>query len=237
MTKAPRYWAVLPSAGGGSRMNLGRPKQYLAVAGKSLLEWSMAPFLDAEWIDGVALALPEGDTEFARLPIAHHPKIVVVTGGTSRAESVLAGLAAVERACAGLHVPVYALVHDAARPCVTVEDIERLCDEADDDQGGLLAVPLTETLKRERRTRALATLDESDLWRAQSPQLFRLDRLRAAVEACLRDGVHPADEAEAMERAGYHPRLVRGRESNIKLTYTEDVPLVEFWLSRAAWLR
>ncbi|TAM13051.1 MAG: 2-C-methyl-D-erythritol 4-phosphate cytidylyltransferase [Nevskiaceae bacterium] len=237
VTKIPRYWVVLASAGGGSRMNLGRPKQYFAVAGKSVLEWSLAPFLEADWIDGVVLALQAGDGEFARLPIAHHPKIVVVTGGKTRAASVVAGLARVEALTDRRHGPVYVLVHDAARPCVTVDDIERLCDEADDEQGGLLAVPLTETLKKSLRERAHGTSDARALWRAQSPQMFRLDRLQAAMADCLASGAEPADESEAMERAGYHPRLVRGRESNIKITYAEDVPLVEFWLSRAEWLR
>lgn len=218
-------------------MQIGRPKQYLAIAGKSLLEWSLAPFLEAEWIDGVVLVLRRNDTEFQRLPIAGHPKIITVNGGARRADSVLAGLDRVESLSAGLSAPVCALVHDAARPCVTVEDIERLCNEADDDHGGLLAVPLTETLKRVAHERSTTTPEQASLWRAQSPQMFRLDKLRSAIKACLESGIYPADEAEAMERAGYRPRLVRGRESNMKLTYAEDLPLVEFWLSRAAYLR
>lgn len=218
-------------------MNLGRPKQYLPLAGLSMLEWSVAPFLEAGWIDGVVLLLPRSDSEFSKLAIARHPKIVSLAGGASRADSVLLGLAAVSEFCAGLDVPVHVLVHDAARPCVTVDDIERLCDQADDEHGGLLAVPLTETLKRENRERATATLDNTALWRAQSPQLFRLDLLRAALERCGTNGDKPVDEASAMEAAGYRPRLVKGRESNIKVIYPEDVPVAEFWLSRADYLR
>lgn len=202
-----------------------------------MLEWSVAPFLQAEWIDGVVLVLPRGDTEFARLPIARHPKIVPLAGGIARTDSVLIGLTAVAELSAGLGAPVQVLVHDAARPCVTVEDIERLCDQADDEHGGLLAMPLNETLMRENRERATATLDSTALWRAQSPQVFRLDLLRAALESCSSRGDKPVDEASVMEAAGYRPRLIKGRESNVKITYPEDVPLAEFWLSRAAYLR
>jgi len=218
-------------------MGLGRPKQYLQLRGRALLEWSLAPFLDAGWIDGTVLVLAKGDSEFAKLPVARHPKILTVTGGASRAESVLAGLQAVSGASAGIDAPVYTLVHDAARPCLTVDDIETLCDEASDDNGGLLAMPLTDALKREFRTRSLATIDRAELWRAQTPQLFRLDLLRAALERSQAKAATLEDEAAAMEAAGYKPLLVRGRESNLKVTYPEDLPLADFWLSRQEYAR
>ncbi len=218
-------------------MGLGRPKQYLALRGRALLEWSLSPFLDTGWVDGIVLVLAKGDSDFAKLPIARHPKILTVTGGASRAESVLAGLRAVTAASTGLDAPIYALVHDAARPCLTVDDIESLRDDATDENGGLLALPLTDTLKREGRERALATIDRSELWRAQTPQLFRLDLLRAALERARGKGAALDDEAAAMEAAGYKPLLVRGRESNLKVTFPEDLPLAEFWLSRQEYAR
>lgn len=233
----PRYWAVLASAGGGARMGLGRPKQYLNLRGRALLEWSLAPFLDASWIDGVVLVLPRGDSDFAKLPIARHPKIVTVIGGAARVDSVLAGLATVASLSQRLVAPVFALVHDAARPCLTVEDIEHLRDEASDDNGGLLALPVTDTLKREARERAVATIDRSELWRAQTPQLFRLDLLRNALELSRARTPPYDDEAAAMEAAGYKPMLLRGRESNLKVVYPEDLPLAEFWLSRQEYAR
>ncbi len=233
----PRYWAVLPSAGGGARMGLGKPKQYLNLRGRALLEWSLAPFLDAGWIDGVALVLARGDSEFAKLPIARHPKIITVTGGAARVDSVLAGLAAISAVSQRLQAPVYTLIHDAARPCLTVDDIERLRDDASDDNGGLLALPMTDTLKRAARERSAGTLDRADLWRGQTPQLFRLDLLRNALERSR--GRTPAfdDEAAAMEAAGYKPLLLRGRESNLKVVWPEDLPLAEFWLSRQEYAR
>lgn len=235
--RKPRYWAVLPSAGGGARMGMGRPKQYLPVRGRAMLEWSIAPFLDAGWIDGVVLALARGDGEFARLPIARHPKIFTVTGGVARADSVLAGLQAVAERSAALEAPVFVLVHEAARPCLTVEDVEELRDESSDEHGGLLALPLTEALKTEERERSGGSLNGTGLWRAQSPQMFRLDLLRGALEQALARGQAPADEAAAMEQAGYKPLLVRGRASNLKISYPEDLPLAEFWLSRQEYAR
>ncbi len=237
MTKVPRYWAVVASAGGGARMGLGRPKQYLPLRGRALLEWSLAPFLDAGWIDGVMLVLPKGDTDFARLPIAGHPKIFTITGGAARADSVLAGLQAVSERSAALEVPVYVLVHDAARPCLTVDDVENLRDEASDEDGGLLAVPVTDVLKQEEKEHSVRTAGHADLWRAQTPQLFRLDLLRGALEKALAGGKALGDEAAAMELAGFKPLLVRGRESNLKVTYPEDLPLAEFWLSRQEYAR
>jgi 2-C-methyl-D-erythritol 4-phosphate cytidylyltransferase len=218
-------------------MGLGKPKQYLPLRGQALIEWSIAPFLDAGWIDGVVIVLARGDSDFAKLAIAGHPKIFTIAGGASRAESVLAGLQAVDQRSRALEAPVFVLVHDAARPCLTCDDIETLREEASDEHGGLLAVPLSETLKREEREKSVATLGRGELWRAQSPQLFRLDLLRNALEAAVSAGQAPEDEAAAMERANYRPRLVRGRESNVKITYPEDVPLAEFWLSRQEYVR
>ncbi|WP_366514905.1 2-C-methyl-D-erythritol 4-phosphate cytidylyltransferase [Solimonas terrae] len=228
---AARYWAVIPAAGGGTRMASGRPKQYLPLHGRALIEWSLAPFLEAEWIDGVVLVLARSDSGFAQLPIARHPRIVTTIGGAARAESVLAGLevvAARTRAFRDVHV----LVHDAARPCVQAADIDRLCEEADDEHGGILALPVNDTLKRARQSRIAETVDRSAFWRAQTPQLFRMSLLMQALQDCRDGGVEATDEASAMERRGYRPRLVRGSEANIKVTYPEDLQLAQFWLQQ-----
>ena len=231
MNSKARYWAVLPAAGGGTRMGAARPKQYLPLRGRSLIEWSLAPFLESEWVDGIVVVLARNDSEFQRLPIARHPKIVTTTGGAARAESVLAGLEMVAQRAAAFD-EVYALVHDAARPCVAWNDIEKLCDEAADEHGGLLALPVIDTLKKAEKGKVAGTVDRESVWRAQTPQLFRLDLLVRALRDCEERSLAVTDEASAMERAGYKPRLVRGRESNIKVTYPEDLPLAEFWLSQ-----
>ena len=231
MNQTPRYWVVIPAAGGGSRMGGPRPKQYLPLRGRALIEWSIAPFLDTDWIDGVVLVLAKSDNEFARLPVARHPKIVITTGGAARAESVLSGLEVVAERSRGFG-EVYAMVHDAARPCLVWSDLENLRDETSDEHGGLLAMPATDTLKKARQGQVTSTVDRAFIWRAQTPQLFRLDLLMHALAESAERGLGVTDEASAMERAGYRPRLVRGRESNIKVTYPEDLPLAEFWLAR-----
>ena len=149
----------------------------------------------------------------------------VVLVGAARAESVRAGLDVVAAAAQGF-ADVNVLVHDAARPCLNWADLERLRDEAGDEHGGLLAVPVIDTLKRAKQgVRVEATVDRSLYWRAQTPQLFRLDLLIAALRDASTRGIEITDEASAMEFAGYHPRLVRGRESNLKVTYAEDLAL------------
>ncbi|PTU32149.1 2-C-methyl-D-erythritol 4-phosphate cytidylyltransferase [Stenotrophobium rhamnosiphilum] len=231
MNQTPRYWAVIPAAGGGTRMGLNRPKQYLPLRGRTILEWSLASFLDHDHIDGVVLVLAKNDQEYSKLPIARHPKIVTTHGGVARADSVLAGLEAVAARTQGFE-EVFVMVHDAARPCVEWADIERLREEADDEHGGLLALPVTDTLKKSKQGKVSSTVDREFIWRAQTPQIFRLDLLMSSLKECAERGLEVTDEASAMERAGYTPRLVRGRDSNIKVTYAEDLAVAEFWLAR-----
>ena len=227
----PRYWAVLPAAGGGTRMGLSRPKQYLPLRGRALIEWSIAPLLDAGWIDGIVVVLARNDSDFASLPVAGHPRIVTTTGGSARADSVRAGLALIASRTADFS-DVRVLVHDAARPCLDASALERLRDEADERHGALLALPCTDTLKRGQQNRVVETVDRAQFWRAQTPQLFGLKALSAALEDCRERNREATDEASAMEHAGFRPRLVRGHESNLKVTYPEDLPLAEFWLAR-----
>lgn len=212
-------------------MGINRPKQYLPLRGRTILEWSLAPFLDHDQIDGVVLVLAKNDQEYPKLPIARHPKIVTTHGGVARADSVRAGLEVVAARTQGFD-EVYVMVHDAARPCVEWGDIERLREEADDEHGGLLALPVTDTLKKSRQGKVSSTVDRAFIWRAQTPQIFRLDLLANALKECVERGLEVTDEASAMERAGYTPRLVRGRDSNIKVTYAEDLAVAEFWLAR-----
>jgi 2-C-methyl-D-erythritol 4-phosphate cytidylyltransferase len=211
-------------------MQADRPKQYLQVAGRSLIEHSLA-VLAAPWVEGVIVVLSPDDTVFAGLGLECRRPLYTVTGGVTRGESVLAGLQRVGRQ-SPVAESVWVLVHDAARPCVTAADLERLRDEASDEHGGLLAVPVTDTLKRAEGATVAATVSRRDLWRAQTPQLFRLDLLTQALQACAARGVEVTDESAAMEAAGYRPKLVRGHERNLKVTYPEDLALAEYWLSR-----
>jgi len=211
-------------------MRAATPKQYLKAGGRALIEHSIDAFLKLKWIEGIVVVLPKDDHAFAKLPLSRDPRVHVATGGAARADSVLAGLKQIAE-LAGVD-PTHVLVHDAARPCVTRTDIERLRDEASDENGGLLAVPIADTVKRGDDARVKETVDRRELWAAQTPQMFRLDLLRSALEDAAARGAEITDEAAAMEAQSHRPRLVQGRKSNIKVTFPEDLALAAFWLAR-----
>lgn len=212
-------------------MQSAQPKQYLPLCGRALLEHSLAPFLASGWIDGIVVVLAATDAEFSKLPLARHWKIHRALGGATRAESVSAGLEkTAQLAPSGASVNV--LVHDAARPCVTAADLARLRDAATNEHGALLAHPVTDTVKRAEDGSAAQTVDRRGLWRAQTPQLFRLDLLQQALNDARSKGGEITDEASAMEQAGYRPQLVATGKHNLKVTVPEDFALAEFWLKQ-----
>ena len=221
-------WAVIPAAGRGLRSARRAPKQFCALHGRRLLDWSVEALFSAVELRACAIALPE---EYCSAHGIHdtRPDIRYCAGGTTRADSVAAGLNALDAAPAD-----WVLVHDAARPCVPREDIQRLvAGVRETGVGALLAQPLADTLKRgDRAGRVRATLDRASLWRAQTPQMFRIDALRRALARALDEGVGVTDEAAAMERAGHPVQLIEGSAANLKVTYPEDFALAEFWLRR-----
>lgn len=214
-------------------MDAGQPKQYLPLAGKTLIEWSLSVLLAADWIDQVVVALAPEDARFPGLGCANHPKLLRVVGGDSRAASVLAALTVAEQRCSDAS-SVFVLVHDAARPCLSVSDLVKLRDMASDDNGGLLAAPVSETLKQAEGPRVLRTVDRSQMYRALTPQMFRLDLLSAALKASIKRGDPVTDDASAMEQAGYRPRLVTGDPGNLKVTYPGDLDAAEWRLTSGA---
>lgn len=214
------FHAVVPAAGAGARMGGTTPKTYLPLAGRTVIEWSLAPLLAHPGLERLVVALGANDTRFAALPPAADPRVRVVTGGATRAASVAAGLDAL--ADEGRSGPV--LVHDGARPCLSADELERLLTLRDAPDGGLLAVPVRDTLKRaDADGRVARTEDRTDLWQALTPQLFPAAALRAAIGDADDPGM--TDEASAMERAGHAPRLVEGDPANIKITRPHDLPL------------
>ncbi len=224
-----RLWFVLPAAGRSRRMGGATPKQYLELAGRTLLEQSLAPLLASPRLTGGVVVLAPDDSAFARLPCAAIPRLRTCIGGEQRADSVYAGLRALSPPA---DAEDWVLVHDAARPCLEPADLERLITECEGDPvGGLLATPLADTLKRaDAAGRVATTLERSGLWRALTPQMFRLGHLLAALDACRRDGIVPTDEAAAIEHLGLQPRLVAGSPDNIKLTAPADVVVARRWL-------
>ena len=222
----PEIVAILPAAGNGSRMQSDRPKQYLRIQGKTILEHTLAALFRHPHIQRAVVVISPEDTYFATLPVAHDPRIHCVPGGQQRADSVLAGLRAVQG------VP-WVLVHDAARPCLHPDDLDRLLQLTHHDTvGGILAAPVRDTMKRSQGQTIEHTVDRSDLWHALTPQLFPLALLQRCLELALQQGVNVTDEASALEYCGYRPQIVVGRADNIKVTRPEDLALAEFYLSR-----
>ena len=221
MPHSVRYFGLIPAAGVGSRMGANSgPKQYLALGGKPMLEHSIDAMLTDARIERVFVVVAPSDTRWPSIRAEARVEFLPV-GGASRAESVRNGLEAIAGRV-GDNDRV--LVHDAARPCLGAAQLAGLIDAAGgEDGGGLLAVPLSDTLKRGDDGRVATTLDRSSLWCAQTPQLFRVGSLRAALASGSLAGI--TDEASAMERAGHAPRLVAGVTSNLKVTTPEDVVL------------
>ncbi len=196
------------------------PKQYLPLGDRTMLEHSIAAMLSDARIDAVFVVVAPSDTRWPEFRLDDERVEFLPVGGASRAESVRNGLIAI---AARTDDDDRVLVHDAARPCLTEAQLGRLIDEVGvDGSGGLLAIPLADTLKRGEDGRVGMTLDRASMWCAQTPQLFRVGSLRAALSGAL-DAV--TDESSAMERAGHAPRLVLGGASNLKVTTPEDLVL------------
>lgn len=217
------FWLVIPAAGVGARMAAERPKQYLQIAGRCMLEHSLHCFLDHPGLLGAVVCLAPDDPFWPQLPLASDARIRRAPGGRERADSVLAGLELL--LAEGASVDDWVLVHDAARPNLARKDLEALlANLADDPVGGLLAVPVRDTLKRAGADgRVAQTVDRSLIWQAYTPQMFRLGALCEALAQALKEGVAVTDEASAMEWAGQLPRLIEGRADNLKVTRPEDL--------------
>lgn len=225
-----QFWGVVPAAGVGKRMGADHPKQYLKLQGRTVLEHTLDRLLAVERLSGVIVALGKEDPFWPHLPLAKDARVRVTEGGRERADSVHSALVSLSGAAADED---WVLVHDAARPCVTVGDIDRLIDCAGQHPvGGLLALPSIDTLKSVEQGEVSATVDRARIWRALTPQMFRLGALRDALSeaACL--GLTVTDESSAMELRGLRPLIIEGRPDNIKITRPEDLSLAHFFLER-----
>ena len=222
---APRCYALVPCAGTGSRAGAAGPKQYAAIAGQPLVAHTLAALAGVLRLQATLVVLAPDDDQFEQqVPnFAGTRGWIARVGGTSRAQTVANGLATLRTHGALDHD--WVLVHDAARCLVRPQWIDALIDACvDDPVGGLLALPLADTLKQAQHGRVTGTLDRSDKWHAQTPQMFRLGVLRDALQ---RAGSHVTDEASAVEACGLSQLLVRGSLENFKLTYASDFALAE----------
>ncbi len=235
----PRIHAIVPAAGAGRRMAVDtgksaeKPKQYQLLLGRPLLEWAVNSLCTHPLVGAVTVALAPGDTDFMNLRFSGNTPVDWAAGGASRAHSVRNALQHVAQTSGAEWV----LVHDAARPCLDRAALDRLLAEGmSGDDGAILAVPVSDTLKRSaggEEPVIESTVDREGLWAAQTPQLFRAVRLAAALDARLAANLPPTDEAGAMEAAGARPRLVRGAMTNLKVTWPGDLALAEAILRQA----
>jgi len=227
-----KLWGVIPAAGVGSRMDSMTPKQYLPLLGKTILERTISVLSGCPDIRGICVAIAEGDSYWPGLGLMDTPGILVTKGGAERAHSVLNAL---NYLLEGQARPGdWVLVHDAARPCLPAGDLNRLIDAVrGKGNGGILARPVVETVKRvDDQGVILQTVDRRDLWAAQTPQMFRLDQLRDALDQGLATGCSLTDEASAMELAGHSALVVEGHPENIKITTPYDLDLAETLMTK-----
>jgi len=220
-----RIWFVIAAAGASTRYGGSIPKPYLRIAGRSLLEHALRALRSVPGIAGGVVVTVPGDRRYLRLPKDVRRRVATTVGGPTRAMSVLNGLRALESGAPADWV----LVHDAARPCVPPADLAKLLAACRRDTvGGLLALPVTDTLKQaDGDDRSARTVPRDALWRAQTPQMFRHGRLVRALERALANGRDVTDESAAIEGLGLKPRLVEGSPLNIKVTRRADLVLAQ----------
>ncbi|XBC43073.1 MAG: 2-C-methyl-D-erythritol 4-phosphate cytidylyltransferase [Buchnera aphidicola (Kaburagia rhusicola ensigallis)] len=217
--------AIIPAAGIGSRMLLNKPKQYIKIKGYTVLEHSIKFFLVHNNIKRIIVILNKKDVFFHKLSVSFHPRVYFVFGGELRVHSVLAGLLVV-------HDAKWVIIHDAVRPCLSLHDLNKIISLVDTSAiGGILATPVNNTIKYSmNHIDIFGTINRYQLWNALTPQCFPTKLLLFCLKKAIKEGINITDEASAMEYCGYHPKLVRGRDSNIKITYPEDISFVRCYL-------
>ena len=226
MVEVPSFWAIMPAAGVGSRIDSHKPKQYLSLQGRALIEHSLTALLQSQHVRGVMLGLHADDSHWKKLNFQSHKTVQTFIGGESRAQTVFNALELLQQDCDS---DAFVLVHDAARPCLTERDISALVNACEQHAvGGLLAAPVGDTIKNVSDDhQVLGTVDRSALWRALTPQMFRLGALYDALKYCFDNNLSVTDEASAIEHKGENPIVVQGDTRNIKVTYAEDLSLAE----------
>lgn len=227
MTKAPLA-VVIPAAGIGKRMKASCPKQYLEIGGITILEHTVSKFINHPQIEKIVLVISEGDEYFYESTLKDNEKISLVDGGAERVDSVLAGLESIDD-----KVYPWVLVHDAARPCLTRDDLDKLITECiSHDQGGILAIPVRDTMKRSNGHMVSQTVEREHLWHALTPQMFPTTQLINSINDAISVGYTVTDEASAIEYDGGKCLLIEGSSENIKITRPSDLELAKFFLSK-----
>jgi len=231
-----KYWFIVPAAGSGSRFGGERPKQYAPLAGSTVIEHTLERLLELE-AQALVLSINPDDGCWQSLDISKHPQIRTCAGGAERADSVYLALQSIADEADEMD---WVLVHDVARPCVRVADIRLLIETLPAHPvGGLLATPVSATLKRVGSTQystvtkmktagaVLETVSREHLWAAATPQMFRYGLLEKALRGCRDAGISPTDEAGAIERFGLQAEIIEGHSDNLKITHKADLALAE----------
>jgi len=219
---------VVPAAGVGKRMQAACPKQYLKIQDHTILEHTVLRLASHSCIKLIVIPLSPGDEYFSDSNLAQHPKVQMVDGGKERVDSVLCGLNAIDEA----KYP-WVLVHDAARPCVTLADIQKLIDRClENNCGGILATPVRDTMKRANQGLIAQTVEREQLWHALTPQMFQTPKLKEAITTALDSKATVTDEASAIEFVQEQCQIIEGQSDNIKITRPDDLALAEFILTK-----
>ena len=227
-----KFYVVVPAAGVGKRMLASCPKQYLMLNNQTILSHTVNRLLSHKNISKVVLAVSDEDEYFSLSELSYNPRVIRVSGGNERVDSVLNGLQEIDE-------DAWVLVHDAARPCVTHNDIDKLMAQCIEyNSGGILAAPVTDTIKCAQKkdtlhaNRVVETIDRSSLWHAFTPQMFKVKTLKKAIVQAQQNSILLTDEASAIEYMGLPCLLVSGRTDNIKITRPEDLILANFYLDQ-----
>jgi len=226
-----QFVVIVPAAGVGKRMLASCPKQYLEINNQSILTHTTNRLLSHANIAKVIIVLSDDDAYFGQTELADNANIIRVSGGEERVDSVLNGLQVID-----IEKYPWVLVHDAARPCVTHDDIDKIIDQCiANNCGGLLAAQVVDTIKensQEHLNAVGSTIDRANLWHAFTPQMYKTVELKQAIEQALEQGLQITDESSAIEFAGLPSLLVLGRRDNIKITRPEDIALATFYLDQ-----
>jgi len=227
----PEVWAVVPAAGIGSRMQADRPKQYLELDGKTVIENTLQRLASHSSIKGIVIAVAESDPWWSQCSQDYDCPIHIVSGGNERADSVLNAL---KQLTTLTNDDPWVLVHDAARPCLRHEDIDTMLSTLSTHSvGGILGIPVNDTVKRANAEQEIIeTVSRQGLWRASTPQMFHLQALTQALQTAKQQQLIVTDEASAMELAGFQPMMVEGHADNIKITLPQDLALASLYLQQ-----
>lgn len=230
-----KCWVIIAASGIGQRMKNDIPKQYLPLANASVIEYAIRPFLENPYIEKVVVVIAANDMYWQKLPLAQHPKIITATGSKERYQTVLNGLTALQTYAAD---DDWVLVHDAARPLITSDEIEKLMQQVSNHAvGGSLGTPIFSTVKRiAAEQEVVSTVPRQDLWQAATPQMFRYGLLSQALATILPDQA-PSDCSQAIECLGYHPLMIECSTRNFKVTCPADLELAENILSAKKMFR